>query len=80
VSATRAVLADVTGEPLAGSLGDFWSAGLSAARLRALAAPPATAAAADLLLRMFEPPAIQVRGTDLRDVLGPAYERLAAEE
>jgi uncharacterized Zn finger protein len=80
MSATRAVLADVAGDPLAESLADFWSAGLSAARLRALAAPPTTATAPDLLLRMFEPPAIQVRGTDLGDVLGPAYERFAADE
>ena len=80
VSATRAVLADVTGEPLAGSLADFWSAGLSAARLRSLATAPATATAPDLLLRMFEPPAVQVRGTDLRDLLVPAYDRFAADE
>jgi uncharacterized Zn finger protein len=80
VSATRTVLADVTGEPLAGSLADFWSAGLSAARLRSLATAPATATAPDLLLRMFEPPAVQVRGTDLRDLLIPAYDRFAADE
>ena len=80
VSATRTVLADVTGEPLAGSLADFWSAGLSAARLRSLATAPATATAPDLLLRMFEPPAVQVRGTDLRDLLVPAYDRFAADE
>jgi hypothetical protein len=80
VSATRAVLADVTGAPLAGNLADFWSAGLSSARLRSLAAPPTTATAPDLLLRMFEPPAVQVRGMYLRDLLVPAYEQLAADE
>jgi uncharacterized Zn finger protein len=80
VSATRAVLADVAGAPLAGNLADFWSAGLSAARLRSLAAPPATATAPDLLLRMFEPPAVQVRGMNLRDLLVPAYEQFAADE
>jgi uncharacterized Zn finger protein len=39
---------------------------------RSLAAP-------DLLLRMFPPPPLQIRGKDLVDVLAPAYERLAAE-
>ncbi len=77
-SATRAVLADVTGPPLAQELADFWTPGLSQARLRALAAPPVTAAAPDLLLRMFDPPAVAVRGENLRAVLGPAYEQFAA--
>lgn len=76
-SATRAVLADVAGTPLAVSP-DFWSAGLSAARLRSLAAPSAAPAVPDLLLRMFEPPAVKVRGKDFRDVLAPAYAQLAA--
>jgi uncharacterized Zn finger protein len=74
-SATRAVLADVTGPPLAAA-GDFWSPGLSQARLRALAAPPVTPAAPDLLLRMFDPPSLTVRGKDLRTVLSAAYEQL----
>jgi SWIM zinc finger len=81
VSATRAVLADVAGAPLAGAArtpADFWSAGLSAARLRSLAAGEAVAETApDLLLRMFEPPAVQVRGTDLRGILTSAYEQFA---
>jgi hypothetical protein len=55
----------------------FWVAGVSAARLRALSAGAGAAAAPDLLLRMFEPPPVQVRGKDLRDVLAPAYQRLA---
>ena len=78
VSATRAVLADIAGAPLTASP-EFWSAGLSAARLRSLASAPATSTAPDLLLRMFEPPPVKVRGKDLRDVLAPAYEQLAAE-
>ena len=77
-SATHAVLGDVTGPPLARALDGFWTPGLSQARLRALAAPPAMPAAPDLLLRMFDPPAIPVRGSDLRDVLAPAYEQFAA--
>jgi uncharacterized Zn finger protein len=75
-SATRSVLADVTGPRLTASP-EFWSAGLSAARLRSLAATSTTAAAPDLLLRMFEPPAVKVRGRDLRDILAPAYDQLA---
>src|SRR5207247_2230406 len=59
-------------------LDGFWSLGLSPARLRALATVP-DAAAPDLLLRMFPPPPVQVRGTDLADVLAPAYQRLAAD-
>ncbi len=74
-SAARAVLADVTGAPLAPA-GEFWSPGLSPARLRALAAPPAAAAVPDLLLRMFSPPPLTVRGKDLHGVLSAAYEQL----
>jgi uncharacterized Zn finger protein len=70
---------DVPGRPLAESLDAFWSPGLSLARLRALSAgsgsgPP------DLLLRMFPPPAVRVRGQDLADVLAAAYRRLAAAD
>ncbi len=70
---------DVAAPPLAESLDGFWSPGLSPARLRALAAAPGSAAP-DLLLRMFPPPPVQVRGKDLADVLAPAYERLAADD
>ena len=77
-SATRSVLADVTGAPLTSVPADFWSAGLSAARLRSLAAGSAAGTTPDLLLRMFEPPPIRIRGKTLRDVLAPAYEQLAA--
>jgi uncharacterized Zn finger protein len=68
---------DVPAPPLQECLEDFWSPGLSPARLRALttardSGPP------DLLLRMFPPPPIRVRGTDLAEVLAPAYQRLAA--
>jgi uncharacterized Zn finger protein len=76
--AARAVL-DVPAPPLEDCLDGFWSPGLSPARLRALATAPG-AAAPDLLLRMFPPPPIQVRGQDLADVLTPAYQRLAADD
>jgi uncharacterized Zn finger protein len=62
---------DVAGPPLEECLDDFWSPGLSAARLRALPVTPSSAP--DLLLRMFDPPS-----PGLREVLTPAYERLAA--
>src|SRR5260370_36773692 len=75
---TRAGL-DVPARPLAECLEAFWSPGLSPARLRALSAAPA-AAAPDLLLRMFPPPAVQVRGKELADVLTPADHRLAAAD
>jgi uncharacterized Zn finger protein len=64
--------------PLADSLGNFWSARLSPARLRALSAP-AGPVTPDLLLRMFPPPLVPVRGQDLAEVLTPAYRRLAAD-
>jgi uncharacterized Zn finger protein len=78
IPAGRAVLDDVPAPPLEECLEDFWSPGLSPARLRALitareSGPP------DLLLRMFPPPPVRVRGKDLADVLAPAYQRLAAE-
>ena len=69
---------DVPSRPLEECLDGFWSPGLSPARLRALATVPDTAAP-DLLLRMFPPPAVKVRGKDLADVLASAYERLAAD-
>jgi uncharacterized Zn finger protein len=73
-----AVMLDVPAASLAGSLPDFWSARLSPARLRALSAP-AGPATPDLLLRMFPPPPVPVRGQDLAEVLAPAYRRLAAD-
>jgi uncharacterized Zn finger protein len=69
---------NVTDRPLAECLDDFWSPGLSPARLRAMPAAPVTAP--DLLLRSFEPPAIVVRGRDLADVLAPMYQRLAGHD
>ena len=66
---------EVADSPLAERLADFWSPALTEARLRSLPAVPATAP--DLLLRTFEPPAVQVRGKDLAALLAPAYERLA---
>jgi uncharacterized Zn finger protein len=77
-SPALALLSDVTGVPLEETLADFWSPGLSQARLRALPASPATPP--DLLMRIADPPPLQVRGTDLRDLLAPAYARLAAPE
>jgi uncharacterized Zn finger protein len=73
-------LADMPGEPLARSLADFWSPGLSQARLRALATAAPATIVPDLLLRMSDPPDVTVRGKDLRDVLAPAYDRLAADD
>jgi len=75
-AAPRPVI-EVADRPLAECLGDFWSAGMSQARLRSLPAVPA--AAPDLLLRTFEPPAVQVRGKDLAELLRPAYQRLAGQ-
>ncbi len=75
---SRAVL-DVPAPPLEECLDGFWSPGLSPARLRALATAPA-AAAPDLLLRMFDPPPVTVRGKALADVLAPAYQRLGADD
>ena len=64
--------------PLEQCLEAFWAPGLSPARLRGLATVPGPDAP-DLLLRMFPPPPVQVRGKDLAEVLAPAYQRLAAE-
>jgi len=69
---------DVAARPLGESLDAFWSPGLSPARLRALSTGPGSTTP-DLLLRMFAPPAVRVRGQDLADVLAPAYRRLAAD-
>ena len=77
-SQALALLADVTGVPPEETLADFWSPGLSQARLRAL--PPSPATPADLLLRISDPPELQIRGTDLRDLLTPVYAKLAAPE
>ena len=77
-SQALALLSDVTGAPVAEALADFWSPGLSQARLRAL--PPSPVTPPDLLLRIADPPELQVRGIDLRDLLASAYDRLAAPE
>ena len=78
VAGTSQALALLTGAPVAEALEDFWSPGLSQARLRAL--PPSPVTPPDLLLRIADPPELQVRGIDLRDLLASAYERLAAPE
>jgi len=72
------MLDDVTGAPLAESLADYWSPAMSQARLRVLPVSPATPP--DLLLRIADPPQLQVRGTGLRELLAPAYARLAEPE
>jgi uncharacterized Zn finger protein len=69
--------ADSGDRPLAECTAAFWSSSLSPARLRAL--PPAAAAPADLLLRGFEPPQIEIRGQDLAALLRPAYEVMTAD-
>jgi uncharacterized Zn finger protein len=78
VSPAHALLSEVTGTPLEESLADFWSPGWSQARLRAL--PPSPVTPPDLLLRLADPPDLDVRGTELRDILAPAYARLAGPE
>jgi hypothetical protein len=42
--------------------------------------PASPATPPDLLIRISDPPELQVRGTDLRDLLIPAYARLAEAE
>jgi len=77
-SPALAVLSDVAGPvagPGAGAADAFWSPGLSPARLNTL--PQAPSAPPDLLLRLADPPDIEVRGQPLADLLGPLYERLA---
>jgi len=77
-SLALAVLSDLTGPPLEESLESFWSPGLSQARLRAV--PPSPATPPDLLLRLSDPPAVEIRGMSLRDLLTDAYARLADAE
>jgi uncharacterized Zn finger protein len=74
-SPALAALADVTGRALEESLADFWSPGLSQARLRIV--PPSPLTPPDLLLRLCDAPPLEVRGQSLRDLLAPAYLRLA---
>jgi uncharacterized Zn finger protein len=73
-SPAQAALADVTAPPLAQSLADFWAPGVSQARLRA-ALPPSPLTPPDLMLRLGDPPAVEVRGKSLRDILTAAYAR-----
>jgi hypothetical protein len=54
---------------LAESLDRFWSAGdLDALRVR-----PRAAEVPDALLRQLDPPAVDVAGRDLAELLAPAY-------
>jgi uncharacterized Zn finger protein len=84
LGALRASPAAVVTAPVAPPLDEcvdhFWDGGLSPARLRALTSAAGPATAPDLLLRMFDPPAVQVRGMDLAEILAPAYDRLAASD
>jgi hypothetical protein len=75
-SPAMAALSDVTGPSPEGSPAGFWAPGLSPARLRS--ARPSPAAPPDLLLRLSEPPPVQVRGQLLRDFLAPVYAALTA--
>jgi uncharacterized Zn finger protein len=77
-SPALAVLSDLTGPALEESRADFWSPGLSQARLRAV--PPSPATPPDLVLRVCDPPEVEVRGQRLDDLLAPAYSRLAGEQ
>jgi uncharacterized Zn finger protein len=74
-STQAAIQAD---RPLADLVDGFWTSGLSTARLRAL--PAAAAAPADLVLRGFEPPPIELDGQDLVTLLRPAYDLMASTE
>jgi uncharacterized Zn finger protein len=80
VPAQPAAVTAPAAPPLSECLDNFWSGGLSPARLRALTSATGPAAAPDLLLRMFEPPPVQVRGKDLAEILTPAYDQLAATD
>ena len=70
---------DVPARPLTEDLETFWAPRLSPARLHALSAP-AGSSTPDLLLRMFPPPLVRVRGQDLAEILAPAYRKLAADD
>jgi uncharacterized Zn finger protein len=74
-SPALAALSDVPAPPLEESEADFWAPGLSQARLNAL--PPSPPAPADLLLRLGDPPAVEVRGQRLLDILAAAYASLS---
>jgi hypothetical protein len=69
------VLADVPGPSAEQAAASFWAPGLSQARLNAL--PQSPSAPPDLLLRLADPPDIEVRGQPLRDLLASVYRQLA---
>ncbi len=75
-SPALAALADVTAPPLEKTLADFWSPGRSQAWLRIL--PPSPATPPDLLLRMSDRLDVEVRGTDLKELLASAYDHLVS--
>jgi uncharacterized Zn finger protein len=63
------LVSPVEAPPLAESLDRFWSAGdLDALRIR-----PRAAEVPDALLRQLDPPALDVAGRDLAELLTPAY-------
>jgi uncharacterized Zn finger protein len=74
-SPALAVLADVPGPSAEQAAASFWAPGLSQARLNAL--PQSPSAPPDLLLRLADPPDIEVRGQPLRDLLASVYRQLA---
>ncbi|GGK97072.1 SWIM zinc finger family protein [Mangrovihabitans endophyticus] len=61
--------------PLADSLTEFYTPGISLSRLRER--PPRMITPPELLLRALDPPPVRVRGIPVVDLLRPAYRRLA---
>jgi hypothetical protein len=55
----------------------FWAPATGLARLRER--PPTPPAAPGLLLRLLDPPPINVRRKNLTDVLSPAYDALTGD-
>jgi uncharacterized Zn finger protein len=62
-------------KPLADDLDGFW--GSAADLVATTQRPPATAVASDFVLRQLDQPNITVRGRNLVELLGPAYQAMA---
>ena len=62
--------------PLEDCLDHYWEPAVSLTRLQSR--EPAAPSPADFLLRLQEPPPMQIRRRSLTDILVPAYERLTA--
>ncbi len=60
--------------PLSGSIDSFWRAGRTLEEIRA---NPRPGEVPDALLRQLDPPAVEVRGVGLAEVLLPAYAAMA---